>query len=239
MRNVVRNVVGLTLGLLVIGCGGSSGTNALPDPNLRFINVAPDVSLNLDADEDNLFSNLSFLAGTSQFVKIKNELKDFVMTENGSTVAIDSQTTTLAKDTDHLFVAFGKKDFGAETEKRLRFSPFQVNRRTPNGTKARVYGFNGFVRSVGEQNFGVVFKNPGTISTINFAPVAFGEITSQEIDAGPQTLVAQRQFTETEFATVTKNFEPGKIYFMVFSGVEGTTGATTPAISFIELQKRD
>ena len=59
--------------------------------------------------------------------------------------------------------------------------------------------------------------------------------TDQVIDAGTVTLVAQRESTETVVATVTKTFEAGKIYVMALTGTESGTGATAPAINFIEI----
>jgi hypothetical protein len=130
-------------------------------------------------------------------------------------------------------LAFGLKDFGTENQKRLRFDFLPVNRIVPNGNKARVYAFNSLVRTTGEDSYAVTFKNPGTNPTISFGAIDFGQITSSEIDAGPTTLTAQRQFTETEVVTTTKDFEAGKIYLMVFGGQE-----PTPTITFFEIQAK-
>lgn len=230
----------VTLGLFlgcILGCGGSSG-GTLPDPNFRFVNFCPDANLDLLVDDTAEFTNVAFLDANTVFKTVKSELKDFIIQETGSTIAIDSQSQTMSLNTDHLVIAFGLNNFSTDNEKRLRFLFQPVNRVIPNGSKARVYGMNTFCRDVGSQNFAVIFKNPGTISTINFNAVNFGEVTVQEIDAGPTTLVAQRQNTDTEVATVTKTFEAGKIYLMALTGTQSGTGATAPAINFIEISTR-
>jgi len=186
-------------------------------------------------NDDIEFTNIGFMDSTTVFKTVESKLKDFSIEETGSTILIDSQNQAMSSNTDNLIIAFGLNNFGTENEKRLRFQFQQVNRTVPNGTKARVYGMNTFCRGNGNQNFAIIFKNPGTISTINFNPVNFGEITFQEIDAGPTTLVAQRQNTDTEVASVTKTFEAGKIYFMALTGTESGTGANAPTINFIEI----
>ncbi len=232
------NIIGF--GLLIgciLGCGGSS-IGDLPDPNVRLINFCTDANLDLLIDDESQFTNIAFLDDTTVFKKTESKLEDFAIQETGSTVILDSQTQTMSKDTDNLVIGLGLKTFGLETEKRLRFIFQPVNRAIPNGSKARVYGINTFVRDIGNQNFAVIFKNPGTVSTINFNPVNFAEVTVQEIDAGPVTLVAQRQNTETVVATVTKTFEAGKIYLMALTGTESGTGVNVPAINFIEIPTR-
>lgn len=225
------------LGLLaigsLIGCGGSG--SPLPDPNYRFINLCPDASLDLLVNDDTEFANVAFMQDPTDFKSVKSEIKDFSIEENGSTVIIDSQTNTLAGNTDTLVLAYGLNNFGTEPEKRLRIGFQQINRIAPNGTKSRVYAMNAFNRDLGNQNYSVVFKNPGTLATITFSAVALGGVTMQEIDAGPTTLVAQRENTETEVASVTKTFEAGKIYLMVLTGTESGTGALAPTINFIEI----
>lgn len=227
-------IIGLGMVLsFAMGCGGSTGK--LPDPNVRFINFCSDASLDLLIDDTTKFTGVTFLDASTLFQTTDPKLEDFSIVETLSTVVIDSQATAMTSNSDNLVIAFGLNNFGTENEKRLRFSFQPVNRALPNGSKARVYAMNTFCRSTGNQNFAVIFKNPGTISTINFNPVNFGEVTLQEIDAGPTTLTAQRQSTETEIATVTKNFEAGKIYFMALTGVEGGVGVKAPTINFIEI----
>ena len=224
--------LGLLMGC-VLGCGGSGGSQ--PDPNYRFVNFCTDANLDMLIDDTTEYTNVAFLDGTTLFKSTESKLEDFSIEETGSTVLIDSQAQVMSHSTDNLVIAIGLKNFGTENEKRLRFIFQEVNRTMPNGSKARVYAINTFNRNVGNQNFGVTFKNPGTVSTINFNPVNFGEVTVQEIDAGPTTLVAQRVSTETEVATVTKTFEAGKIYLMALTGTESGTGAQAPAINFIEI----
>ena len=228
-------ILGLgALAVTILACGGGGVTTVeLPDPKVRLINLAPAVSLDLVVNDSAIVSNAGSGGSATTFTSVAAEEKDFSINENGSSIVIDSQARTLNKDTDHLVLAFGLKDFGTENVKRLRFDFFGVNRVVPNGNKARVYAFNSFVRATGEDSYAVIFKNPGTNPTISFNAVDFGQIASSEIDAGPTTLTAQRQFTETEVVTTTKNFEAGKIYLMVFGGQE-----PSPAITFFEIQPK-
>ena len=220
--------------MTIFACGGGGGSVAeLPNPNFRVINLAPTVAVDFYVNDSAVVSNVAAGATTTTFSSTESEEKDFSINENGSNVVIDSQARTLNKDSDHLALAFGLKDFGTENQKRLRFDFFPVNRIVPNGNKARVYAFNSLVRTTGEDSYAVTFKNPGTNPTISFGAIDFGQITSSEIDAGPTTLTAQRQFTETEVVTTTKDFEAGKIYLMVFGGQE-----PTPTITFFEIQPK-
>ena len=236
--NLRFGIIGFGLLLAcILGCGGSSG-GSLPDPNYRFINFCTDANLDMLIDDTTVYTNIAFLDATTVFKTTESKLEDFSIEQTGSTIIIDSQTQTMSKNTDNLVIAIGLNNFGTENEKRLRFIFQDINRALPNGSKSRVYATNTFVRSLGNQNFAVIFKNPGTISTINFNPTNFGDVVVQEIDSGPTTLVAQRQNTETVVATVTKTFEAGKIYLMALTGTEGGTGAAAPTISFIELPPR-
>jgi hypothetical protein len=231
-------IIGLGLILSsIMGCGGSSA-GSLPDPNYRFINFCTDANLDMLVNDTTEYINIAFLDATTLFKTTKPVLEDFSIEQTGSTVIIDSQSQAMSSNTDNLVIAFGLNNFGADNAKRLQFLFQPVNRAVPNGSKARVYGMNTFCRDTGNQNFAVIFKNPGTISTINFNPVDFGAVTVQEIDAGPTTLVAQRQNTETVIATVNKTFEAGKIYLMALTGTESGTGVNAPAVSFIEIPTR-
>jgi len=228
-------IVGLgALAITILACGGGGGTPAeLPDPNFRLVNLAPGVSLDFYVNDAVAVSNVGFGATSTSFRSTKSEEQDFSVNENESSIVIDSQAKTLNKNSNHLAIAFGLKDFGTENLKRLRFDFFDVNRLVPNGNKSRVYAFNSFVRSTGEDSYAVTFKNPGLNPVIQFNAIDFGQITSNEIDAGPTTLTAQRQFTESEVVTVTQNFEAGKIYLMVFGGQE-----PSPTITFFEIQPK-
>jgi hypothetical protein len=223
---------------ILSGCGGSSAAT-LPDPTISFINFVPDAALDFQVNDDVKFSNVQFADNAGNFQSVAVEEIDYVIFENGSTVPIDISSTNSPKNANELYVALGLKNFGTETEKRARLTNFAINRVRPNATKSRVYAFNAYVRANGNQNFAVEFKNPGQNPSINFAAIPFGGNTAQDLDAAPITLVAQRQFTETDVASITKTLESGKIYLMVLTGIEGAVGVTAPQIKFFELQPRD
>jgi hypothetical protein len=222
------------LAIMILACGGGGGTTAeVPDPTIRVVNLSPSVGVDFYVNDTVVASNVATGGSSPSFLPTENAEQDYALHETGSGIAIDSQSKTLNKNSNHLAIAFGLKDFGTENAKRLRFDFFEVFRLAPNGNKARVYAFNAFVRTPGEDSYAVVFKNPGLNPVLQMSPVDFGQITSAEIDAGPITLTAQRQFTETEVVTVTKDFEAGKIYLMVFGGQD-----PTPTITFFEIQPK-
>ncbi len=221
------------LAIAILACGGGGGGVEVPDPTIRVINLAPAVAVDFYINDDISVSNVATGDSTTLFKDTKNEEQDYSINENGSSIVVDSQAKTLNKNTNNLAIAFGLKDFGTENQKRLRFDFFEVFRQAPNGNKARVYAFNSLIRAAGEDSYAVIFKNPGTNPVIQMNPVDYGQMTSAEIDAGPTTLTAQRQFTETEVVTTTKDFEAGKIYLMVFGGQD-----PTPTITFFEIQPK-
>lgn len=219
---------------LMAGCGGSGSSSITRrDPAIQFFNLAPTVALDMLVDDTATFSNIASGAASSGFSSVESRIFDYSIRENGSTVELDNQANTLGYDTDFVAIAYGKKDFGTENAKRIQLSLNVINRTIPNGNKSRVYALNTMIRAAGEDAYAVVFKNPGTNPTVSFDAVNYGGITSKEIDSGSVTLTAQRQSTETEVVTVTKDFEPGKIYLMVFGGEE-----PTPTITFFEIQPR-
>ena len=221
------------LAITVLACGGGGTAVEVPDPTIRVINLAPAVAVDCYINDSVSVSNVATGDVTTIFKSTPNEEQDYSINENGSSIPVDSQSKTLNKNSNSLAIAFGLKDFGTENIKRLRFDFFEVFRLAPNGNKARVYAFNSLVRATGEDSYAVIFKNPGTNPAVQFSPVDYGQMTSTEIDAGPITLTAQRQFTETEVVTTTKDFEAGKIYLMVFGGQD-----PTPTITFFEIQPK-
>jgi len=231
----------LALGVLA-GCGGSSGSiSSLPDPRLRFFNLSPDSTLDLRLNDDTKATNIPYGASGANFfsLDIDEEAEyDLALRATGSTIDLTNDYRTFARDTNWVVVAHGLQTFGTENSKRLQASLVNVDRTRPNGTRSRVVAFHGYVPATGNDNFPIVFKNDLTIPTISFSALNFGGFASQEIDAGPQTFIAQRQSTDGEITRVTKVFESGKIYLMYIGGVEGATGATAPKIDFFEIQPK-
>jgi len=223
--------------LLIAGCGGSgSNSSNLPDPAARFINLSPDVSLDYFTNEDSRATNLGFGASSPNFQTFSPDQLDVSTRATGSSIELTNDLFTFQSSSNTLIVSYGFNNFGTENEKRLQTTFLNVDRRPPNGTKSRVIAFNAFLRPTGDGNVSVGFKDSLTNPSITFAPTAFGRSSVRELDAGPVTLFAQREGTESEIANITRTLEPGKIYLMYIGGIEGTVGVTVPAIEFIEIQ---
>lgn len=220
---------------LMGGCGGSGG-NSLPDPALRVINLAPDVNIDVDLNNSTLVSNVPFLATNTNFSSKTADPYDFFIRESGSGSDLVAEAYTLSKNVDYLYLVFGLKNFGSEPLKRLRGSLLSFSRTAPNGTKARVLAFNAYVRATGFETPAVQFRSPGDSPQISFPVTAFGGGTSLELDAGSTTLQARVSGAEEVVAEATQVLDPGKIYLMVLSGVEGGSGVTAPAIRFFQIQ---
>lgn len=223
--------------LLMAGCGGSgSNSSNLPDPAVRYINLSPDVTLDYFTNDDSRATNLAFGQSSANFTSFSPDQLDVSTRESGSSIELTNDLFTFQSDTNTLVISYGLNNFGTENQKRLQTTFLTVDRKVPNGTKARIIAFNAFLRGTGDGNVSVGFKNSLTNPSIAFAPSTFGTSTIKELDAGPVTLYAQREGTDSEITNVTKTLEPGKIYLMYIGGIEGTTGVTAPAIQFIEIQ---
>ena len=225
--------------LLMCGCGGSgSNSNELPDPTVRFANLSPDVTLDYFTDDDSRATNIGFGATSASFNSLDPAERDVSTRATGSSIELTNDLFSFQRDTNTLIVSYGLNNFGTENEKRLQTAFVNVDRKTPNGTKSRVIAFNAYVRATGDGNIPIVFKDSITNPSITFSAINFGGSNVKELDAGQVTLFAQQEGTDNQITSVTKTLEAGKIYLMYLGGIDGSAGATTPSVQFIELQTR-
>lgn len=232
-------LVALGAAISLSGCGGGGGSNSqtAPDPTVRFFNgvidsTAYDFLLNNSPE----VSGVAFLGSSADFTNIEPISYDVLARETGTTNEIWSETFTFVRDRDYLISMLGNEDFGTEPLKRARMFRHEVNRQAPNGNLSRVYVINGFNRAAGFLTTPIDAQNPGNNPQFVIRDIAFGESQGQTIDATSQTIEIRRTGTEFVYVTQTFVFEPGKVYALYITGIEGGTGLSAPRIHRVELQ---
>jgi hypothetical protein len=192
----------------------------------------PDANLDLYSEGVLDIQNELYVTSGTAFKSRKSLPVDFDIHENGSTIPLDSVSTTLNGNTDTLIMALGSKS-SPDLDKRIRLVLATVNRTPPSASKARVIALNAMVRTAGEQSYSVVFKNPGTNPAVSFNAVGFGFTAVQELNAGSIDIVANQQSTDTDVVSKTLALGADKVYVMALVGQEG--GSPGPDIVLIEL----
>lgn len=239
----------VTIGLVLWGCGGGGISITEPsDPQVRFLNATPDgANLQFLLDSTVKASNLGYLQSSADFEEI-----EFVSAEDGGYVLIarnqatqfeyESEIISPARDSNTFIVALGLQNFGEEPEKRIRLAQIEVNRDRPQGNLARLIIVHALNRSEGNQTPPIRFKNPGDNPVYNFTNIAYAGSTTQTVDADEYVFQVLRDDVDGEaiYAVRTLSFEPGKIYLVVVSGIEGSDDpALQPRITPIEISVED
>lgn len=234
-------IISASLALLISGCGGSGvNANLPPDPLVQFFNCSPDsVPLTFGFDDDIVANGLGYLGSTPGFAeRIPGEQDVYALPTAGGDI-IWSEVTSLERDKSYIILAYGLQNFGTETEKRLRIAILTTNRTAPNNS-ARIIILHAYNRKPGFDTPLVDFQNPGQNPQYKQEGITFGNRVELTVNAGSYTFVARRTNTEDEITPqVTKNFEAGKIYFAVISGIEEGAGALAPKISFFDVPAKD
>jgi hypothetical protein len=225
----------LTAGMAA--CGGSGGVSLLPDPTVRFVNAVPDGTvLNFFVDDDQMATNLAYLASTAGFARVEPEQRDVLVREAGTTPALWAEVFPFERNRHVLVVAFGKRDFDTEFLKRLRFTTFNIDRSIPTGNKARLIVFNAFVRMDGIEPVAIDFQNPGSNPLFRLNDIAFGGVKTFVVDSGEQTFQAQRTGTDSVYMSRTETLAAGGIYLVLVTGQEGAVGPAEPSIEYVTIQ---
>lgn len=243
----IRIISGLVAIAVVFGCGGSN-TNPLqaPDPLAAFINASPDgTALDAFLNEIQLANNVAYLSSSPRsgavttFRSVEPGEYDVRVEPDGAPENGDVAVQNLNRDTSSLVVAAGLVDPMGDFNKRLQSFTFQVDRSKPNGEKARLIIFHGWIASAGFDTPAIDFRNPEDNPLTNVQNIEFGGNNTALIDSGNQTFVARINGSEFEITPhATFNFGAGKIYAAVVCGIEDETGAKSPRIVFQELQPK-
>lgn len=252
----VLSVVASLAAMSLVGCGGGSSQGTLPDPTVRFINASPaatsmDFLLN-DAVEG---GNLGYLASTPDFQEYEfrsdtNEGGyDISIQVPGSTSELDRENTVFNRNTHTVVLSIGKPNPNGELEKRARIIQIPIDRTAPVGNRSRLIVFNSMLRAPSIDQVPITFQSiiPGDPASIDnpqfkLTDIQFASQQSITIDSGARTFIARRGEVDAveEFARITFNFEPAKLYLVVIAGQESNPdGLATPQIAVINLATKN
>ncbi len=218
----------LFVALVLTGCGGGGGDSA-PKPELFFVNASPDAgALQLRLDDNVTVANIDYLGRSTSFFEVDFRGPDV----EGYDVSIHEQaspnlelqriTQVFQNNTDNIVLVHGLRTFGAEDLKRLRIATFPVNRKLVNGNRARLIVVHAFEDKSGFGTPSMVFKTPGDNAQFQTGTVNVGANTTLEVDSGTAVWEVRRAGTEFVYATASLAFDPGGVYLIVVSGVEGS-----------------
>ncbi len=221
--------------LVCAGCPGGTGSS-LPNPTVMFFNASadsPDIDFYLD--KDLAAAALGFLAN-STFTAIEPAERDVSANEAGTTNQYDVIFYDFTRNSHNLMATIGLVNYGSELQKRIRLISHTVDRRRPNGTKARLVIIHAFNRAPGFQTPSIDFQTPGQNPIYAARDIGYGEATPLLIDSGTFTFEARRFNTEHVFVTLNNfTFQSEKIYLVFVVGVEDAAGPQAPQIFVLEI----
>jgi hypothetical protein len=234
-------VITTVLGSLY-GCGGGSATlsSALTTAHVRFINSSPDsTSLKFAFNNSMEASGLAYLAGTAAFKNFAPATYDISATEASATQALADDADALVANTSYVVVGYGLENFtgpfGPEVEKRFDVTPVSVDTSVPNGNKARIIVFAGFIQQFGYDTPAIDFQD-GANPQFPLTNIAFGSTATELVTPGNIAFEVLRDGTTMQYASDPGfNFVAGKTYLALVTGIEGGAGAQAPQIKYILL----
>lgn len=232
--------IGLGAVLFAAGCGGTGTSSVLPpDPELMFFNVSPDSTpISFFLDDLEVKTGQTYLQSPSPFLAVTPGDQDMSIAPSAGGDTTWGEAVFLERDKSYLIVAFGLENFGGEPLKRQRIAILQTSRTSPNNS-ARLIVLHAYNRSTGFATPTIDFQNPGDNPEYKQEAITFGNRAEIVVASGTYTFVARRTNTENEITPqVTQNFEGGKIYLAVVSGIEDAVGAQAPKITFFEVPTR-
>lgn len=227
------------------GCGGQGGSSSGgADPTVFFIDASPDAG-GLDYVMNAIVRalNLDYLEASTGFTSVPfisdaNGGYDVITRENGTNTELDAQNVVLNKSTHTVFVTVGLKNYIVGEElKRLRTFGVNVDRKAPNGNKARLYIVHGFIREVGQATPAIKFQNAGDNPQFFSQAINFGTSAAMLVDSGTADWWAKRDDATADvvYASATLTLDPGKIYIVLVSGIENELAPIDPQITLIEI----
>lgn len=231
---------------LATGCGGSnfSGSEALPDPKIMFMNASMDSGpVDYFLNEDLKSAGLGYLTSSNDFVTVPfiedfDGAYDVSVLQSGATVPVDSINQVLERDKAYLVYSCGLLSFEPNVEKRMREAIIEVDRTKPVGNKARLIILHAFCRSAGNDTPVINLQTPGDNPLFKATGIAFGETSVLSVDSGKWTYEARRGDTSgtTIYAEKEVTLQSGGLYFVIVSGLEDAADPSLrPRIDFIQL----
>jgi hypothetical protein len=226
---------------LLAGCGGGGGSTAA-NPELFFINASTDSgAVDFRFDDVARITGLNYTGSSTAFSEIEFKGEDVegwdVSLHLGTGDEIERQAIVFGQASDNVVLAHGIRNFAAgDILKKLRFSTFTVDRKRPNGNKAKLIVVHAFELAAGNNTPAVVFKTPGDNALFTTGSIEPGRTNVITTDSGSLTFEARRANTQGIYDTVTQNLAPGAVYIVLISGVENDPVlANQIKIRFIEI----
>lgn len=231
------------LAFALSSCGGGGGSGQVIKPKVRFLNASPDsngVDYTFDLDvrgTDVQFLQLQPAVGANPaFVEIDPKNYDVLTSDHSTAEQLDAQALNVTANNSFLFASFGLRNYGLEPLKRFRTVMLPLDMTAPNGNKAKLFVFHGFMRASGFETPQIDFQNPGDNPQYRITGIDFGASNTITVDSGNAlTFQVRRSGTEQVYIETTPNLDAGGIYFVLITGIEGGSGAQAPSIDYLKL----
>jgi len=262
--SVAWRVFALAALVIATGCGGGTITDIgdadKPGPHVLFFNVSPDAGpLDFYLDDVRYAASVAYvtgLTGVQQFIDVP-----FLDDENGTydigarpegggeDTELDLTAQALARDANTFVTAFGKVTIDetdpSDNDKIFQILVINLTLTRPNGNKARIIAFNGFMRSQSNINVNMSIQTPGDNPQFKVTDVPFGTFKEALVDSGTFTYQLRRADVDDSviYAEKVVDLAPGGTYVVFMSGIEKANpndppAATDPALSFVEIPSR-
>lgn len=239
----------LLLLMTAIGCGGGKITNigdgAKPNPRVLFFNASPDAGkLDFYLDDERYAASVPYVtevSGLQQFKEVpflddENGTYDVgARPEGGGTdTELDLFAQAFARDANIVVAAFGLRNID-ENEPTDNDKVFQVTLQSipltrPNGNKARLIAFNGFLMSKTNTNVAMNIQTPGNNPIFKITDIPFGTFKEALVDSGIFTYQLKRADVDESLIYAERSVElaPGGIYIVFLCGIEKENDADPP-----------
>lgn len=243
LKSWIRAIALATAALAAMSCGGGGGTGEVVKPKIRFLNASPDssgVDYTFDLDvrgTDVQFQQVQPAIGANpSFIEVDPKAYDVITSDHNTAEQLDAQALNVTASNTFLFASFGLRNYGTEPLKRFRTTMFPLDMTAPNGNKAKLFVFHGFMRATGFETPPVDFQNPGDNPQYRITGIDFGNSNTITVDSGNSlTFEVRRSGTEQVYVSSTPTLDAGGIYFVLITGVEGGAGPQAPSVTYLKL----
>jgi hypothetical protein len=195
------------------------------------------------------------------FIGSEEDAYDVYVEDSVTKYQYDSEARVFDLGTSTIVVAFGLKNHVQGDEAKRVFLTFLTpeTRTPPLGNRCRLLVFHGYNRAPGLENPAIDFQNVGDNPLYKIENMLYGRVQALEIDSGEYIkdvanpansnyFVAKRNDAEGVLVEALDSFKdsqgntkqgvnllPGRIYFVLVTGVEGQTGVQRPRMVFIDI----